>query len=103
MLKQLNRLDFFKFLFSIDTRFYWGEPAGLLLKTNIVTNKDWVLKEYFVNWRKLRKELNLSWALVRPHPNPSPKERGFTADEEYSSWFDNFDETIPFRKKTDDD
>ncbi len=32
-----------------DTRFYWGEPAGLLRKTNIVTNKDWVLKEYFVN------------------------------------------------------
>ncbi|MFO0359202.1 MAG: hypothetical protein ACK50N_01765 [Flavobacteriales bacterium] len=32
-----------------DTRFYWGEPAGLLRKTNIVTNKDWVLKEYFIN------------------------------------------------------
>ncbi len=32
-----------------DTRFYWGEPAGLLRKTNIVTNKDWVLKEYYVN------------------------------------------------------
>jgi hypothetical protein len=32
-----------------DTRFYWGEPAGLLRKTNIVTNKDWVLTEYFLN------------------------------------------------------
>jgi hypothetical protein len=32
-----------------DTRFYWGEPAGLLRKTNIVTNKDWVLSEYFLN------------------------------------------------------